>query len=204
MKKTIIVVSLTLLLATAPAMAQMMGGGQDTGSSQQMMEQQQMQQNAPTGGQNYPQYMNRGMMGGGYGCGMNQGMMGGYGHGRMHNMMGYGSGPGMMGGYGYGMGPQMMGGCGYGMGHHEMKHGYSGYPNMMGYYSPEQYEKNFKAHQNFLHETHDLRKKLHALKFDFAEAQRNPDTKREYLEKINDEMESLWKQIYEKKKSTVK
>jgi hypothetical protein len=206
MKKTILVTSLTLLLATAPAIAQMMGsgsgsgvmGGQDDRSTQQMMEQQQMQQTAPTGGQNYPpQYMTPGMMGT-YGCGMGQQMMGG--------VYGYGMGPSMMGGYGYGMHPgMMMGGYGYGMGPAMMGgHGFSGHPGMMGFHSLEQYEEHFKEHQKFLDETHDLRKKLHALKFDFAEAQRNPDTRRENLEKINGEMENFWKQIYEKKKATFK
>jgi len=118
-----------------------------------------MQQAAPTGGQNYTQYMN----------------------------------PGMMGGYGYGMNPQMMGGYGQGMG-----------PNMMGYYSPEQYEKQYKEFQGFLNDTRELRKKLHTLKFDFAEAQRNSDTKSEDLEKMNSEMEGIWKQIFEKKKALFK
>ena len=154
-----------------------------------------MQQTAPTGGQYYNQYMNPGMMGG-YGYGMGPGMMGGYGYGMGPGMMGssgYGMGPGMMGGYGYGMGPQMMGNSGYGMG-----------PNMMGYYSPEQYEKQFKEHQEFLNETKELRKKMHTLKFDFAEAQRNPATKREDFEKMNTEMENIWKQIYEKRIPTAK
>ena len=113
---------------------------------------------------------------------MNPGMMRGY---------GYGMGPGMMGGYGYGMGPQMMAGCGMG-------------PGMMGYYSPEQYEKQFKENQKFFDETKELRKKMHSLKFDFAEAQRNPATKREDLEKMNNEMENIWKQIDEKRKSVFK
>jgi len=38
MKKIILVTILTLLLASAPTMAQMMGGGQDTRSNQQMMD----------------------------------------------------------------------------------------------------------------------------------------------------------------------
>ncbi len=150
MKKTILVAGLTLLLATAPAMAQMMGPGQ-------MMGGQQTQQSAQTGGQYYPQYMN-------------PGMMGGYG--------GYGMGPGMMGGYGYGMGP-----------------------GMMGYYSPEQYEKQLKDQQEFLDATKELRKKMHDLKFDYAEALRNPKTEQKDLEKMNAEMENIWKQIYEKRES---
>ena len=78
-------------------------------------------------------------------------------------------------GYGYGMGPGMRG------------------------YSPQQYEKQYKENQQFLNETKELRKKLHTLQFDYAEALRNPNTKREDLEKMNGEMESIWKQIYEKR-----
>jgi hypothetical protein len=187
MKKTILVTTLALMLAAVPAMAQIMGSGQ------QMMEQQkQVQQTDPvTGGQNYPQHMNPGMMGGyGYGPGMMGGDYG-MGPGMMGGGYGYGMHHGMMGGYGYGMGPQMMGGCGMG-------------PGMMGYYSPEQYEKQYKEFQSFLNDTRDLRRKMHTLKFDFAEAQRNPATKREDLEKMNTEMENIWKQIYEKRKSEFK
>ena len=185
MKKTILAAGLTLLLATAPAMAQMMGPGQ-------MMGGQQTQQSAQTGGQYYPQYMNPGMMGGYGSYGMGPGMMGGYG--------GYGIGPGMMGGYG--MGPGMMGGYGHGM-HHNMMGGgcYGMGPGMMGYYSPEQYEKQLKDQQEFLDATKELRKKMHDLKFDYAEALRNPKTEQKDLEKMNEEMESIWKQIYEKRNS---
>jgi hypothetical protein len=128
--------------------------------------------------------MGPGMMGGGYGYGMRPGMMGGYGHGMHHNMMGggcYSMGPGMMGSYGYGMGP-----------------------GMMGYYSPEQYEKQFKAQQEFLDATRGLRKKMHDLRFDYAEALRNPATEQKDLEKINQEMEETWEQIHEKKKAAFK
>jgi len=207
MKKTILVTSLMMLLAAAPAMSQMMGGQ----TNPQMMGQSQSQQDNPTGGwQNY-QYMNPGMMRGygygmgpqmmggyGYGMGpgmmgygMGPGMMGGYGHGMQHNMMGggcYGMGPGMMGSYGYGMGPGMMGSYGYGMG-----------PGMMGYYSPEQYDKQFKENQDFLNETREMRKKMHALRFDYAEALRNPETDKKELERLNAEMESIWKLIDEKR-----
>ena len=100
----------------------------------------------------------------------------------------YGMYPGMMGGYGHVMGPQMMGGYGYGMG-----------PGMMGYNSPEQYEKQLKENQDFLNETKELRKKMHTLRFDYAEALRNPETNKKDLERLNAEMESILKQIYEKK-----
>ena len=208
MKKTILVASLMVILATGPAMAQMMGGGPMMGSqaNQQMMEQQQVEQNAPAERQNYNQYMGPGMMGG-YGYGMGPGMMG---YGMGPGMMGYGMGPGMMGGYGYGMGQHMMGtenhpcmsgGYGYGMMGPGMmgNHGYGMGPGMMGYYSPEQYEKQFKENQKFFDDTRELRKKLHNLRFDFAEAQRNPDTKPEDLKRMNAEMEGIWKLIHEKK-----
>jgi len=135
--------------------------------------------------------MGPGMMGG-YGYGMGPGMMGGYG--------GYGMGPGMMGGHG--MGPGMMG---YGM-HHGMmgSYGCGMGPGMMGYFSPEQYENQFKQNQDFLNETKELRKKMHALKFDYAEALRNPETDKKDLERINAEMESIWKLIDEKRKSVFK
>jgi len=94
------------------------------------------------------------------------------------NMMGSGNPPCMTGNFGYGMGPGMMGG-----------------------YSPEQYKKQYQENQQFLDETRDLRKKIHTLKFDYAEALRNPETKREDLTKMNAEMEKIWKQIHEKKKS---
>jgi thiol-disulfide isomerase/thioredoxin len=185
MKKTIFITSLVMLLAAAPAMSQMMGGGQHM-YQQQQQETQQQQYN--------PYQMNPGMMGGyGYGMGpgmmgygMGPNMMGGYGHGMHHNMMGggcYNMGFGMMGGYGmrpgmmgYGMGPQMMGGYGYGMG-----------PGMMGYNSLEQYEKQFKENQDFLNETKELRKKMHTLRFDYAEALRDPETDKKDLEKLNAE-----------------
>ena len=198
MKKTILITSLTLLLATAPAMAQMMDGGgsggnqmmggQDARSTQQMMQQQQMQQAAATGGQNYTQHMNPGMMG----------------------SYGYGMGPSMMGGYGYGMGPQMMGNYGYGMGHHEMMHGYSGYPNKMGGYgynagrqaiNPEaekQYKEYHEKTNRFFDETKGLRKELHSLKFDYHEALRSTPEPSEKLDKMRREMFDLHQKIYNK------
>lgn len=196
MKKTILLAGLAILLAATPLMAQMMGGGQmmgnqNPGETQQMMQQQERQPTVPADEQNNPQYMTPCMLGG-YGYGMGPGMMGGHGRGMGPGIMGggYGYGMGMMGDYGYGMGPGMMGGYGHGM-----------EPCMMGYYTPEQYEKHYRENQTFLDATKELRKKLHTLKFDYAEARRNPATKREDLEKMNAEMENLWKQIYEKRKS---
>ncbi len=213
MKKTIIVAGLTILLAAAPAMSQMMGDGQDAKSGQQMMEQQQMQQTAPAGGQNYPQYMNPGMMGSygygmgpqmmGSGYGMNPGMMGGgYGYGMMPNMMGYGMGPGMMGGQGYGMGRGMGPGMMQGYGYPGMMGGYGMgcgmYPGMMGYGSQEDYKKYKEKQKKFLKETKELRRKLHSIKFDFNEEARNPEANREKLQKMGKEIYELYEKIRRK------
>jgi hypothetical protein len=200
MKKTIFSASIIFLLAATPGMAQqMMGsgqmmGGQETAAGQQMTGQEQAAPNLMYPGmmRGYGYGMGPGMMGGYGGYGMGPGMMGGYGGygmgpGMMGGYGGYGMGPGMMGGYGYGMGPGMMGGYGCGMG-----------PGMMGYYSPDEYKKQFNKNQAFLDATKDLRKKLHSLRFDYAEAVRNPATKQEDLIKMNEEMESILKQIYEK------
>ena len=183
MKKTILVTSLMLLLAATPAMAQMMGSGQDARTNQQMMEQQQMQQNAPTGGQNYPQYMNRGMMGGYGGYGMGSQMMGGG--------YGYGMGPQMMGNYGYGMGPQMMGGYGYGAGQ-----------QMMSPEAEKQYKEYNEKSNRFLDETRDLRKELHSLKFEYHEALRSTPEPNEKLDKMRREMFDLHQKIYNKSQKT--
>ena len=171
MKKTILLAGLAILLAATPLMAQMMGGGQMMGNQNPGETQQMMQQQERQPTVPADEQNNPQYM---TPC-----MLGGYGYGM-----------GMMGDYGYGMGPGMMGGYGHGM-----------EPCMMGYYTPEQYEKHYRENQTFLDATKELRKKLHTLKFDYAEARRNPATKREDLEKMNAEMENLWKQIYEKRKS---
>jgi len=205
MKKSILVASLTSLLAAAPATGQMMG-------NTQMMEQQQMQRNAPAAGQNNPQYMNPGMMNGyGYDYGMGSSMMGGY--GMMPSMMGYGMGPSMMSGYGmmpsmmgYGMGPSMMGGygmipnmMGYGMGPAMMgRYGYGIDPRMMSPETEKLYKENIKKNNRFLDETKELRKKLHTLKFEYQEALRSTPEPNEKLNKMRSEMFDLQQKIYNK------
>lgn len=198
MKKPIFVASFTLLLAAAPAMAQMMGsgqqmmGGQGDQTTQQMIEQQQMQQAAQTGGQNYPRYMNPGMMGG---YGMGSGMMGGYGMGP-GMMGGYGMGHGMMGGHGMGsgmmggcgMGPGMMGGYGYGVG-----------PQMMNPEAEKQYKEYNEKNNRFLDETKELRKELHLLKFEYQEALRSTPGPSDKLDKMRREMFDLEQKIYNKR-----
>ena len=143
----------------------------------------------PYGGGYHPcqQMMGPGMMGyGGYGM-MGQGHMGGYG------MMG----PGQMRGM---MGPGMMGYGGYGM----MGQGHMG--GMMGYgkgygkqgYDAESYKKYQEDYQRFMEETADLRKQMHNKKFEYSEAIRNPDTKRETVMNLEKEIRDLQWKIYEK------
>ena len=145
-----------------------------------------MQQTAPTGGQNYPQYMNRGMMGG-YGYGMGSGMMGGgCGYGKHPGMMsGYGMNPGMMGGYGMGSG--MMGGYGYGRG-----------SQMMSPETEKQYKEYNEKTNQFLDETRELRKDLHSLKFEYHEALRSTTGPSEKLDKMRREMFDLHLKINNK------
>lgn len=119
---------------------------------------------------------------------MGQGHM--MGEGMMGNMGGYGMGPGMMGGMmgqghmgGYGMmGPGMMGGYGYGS---------------MGY-DPEAYKKYQEEYQKYLDDTAGLRKKLHNKKFEYFEAMRNPETKRDDIIKLEKELRDLQWDVYEK------
>ncbi len=99
-------------------------------------------------------------------------------------------GPGMMGGMmgqghmrGYGMmGPGMMGGYGSG------SEGYN----------PEAYKKYQEEYQKYLNDTVSLRKKLHSKKFEYFEALRNPDTKRETIMKLEKEIRDIQWDIYEK------
>jgi len=89
---------------------------------------------------------------------MGQGMMG-------QGMMGSGRmGPGMMGGYG------------------------GGYGDCPGaaYFGPDGW--NSESHQKFLEDTVGLRKELNDKGFEYAEAQRNPNTTREQLASIEKEI----------------
>ncbi len=130
--------------------------------------------------------MGQGHMGGGYGM-MGRGHMGGYGMMGQGNMGGYGMmGQGHMGGYGM-MGQGHMGGMmGYGQGY-----GKQGYDT-------ESYKKYQEDYQRFMEETSDLRKQMHNKKFEYFEAIRNPDTKRETVMNLEKEMRDLQWKIYEK------
>jgi hypothetical protein len=112
----------------------------------------------------------------GYGnnmMGSSYGMMGG-GNGMM------GRGNGMMGG-GYGM----MGGNG----------GEGNYYDCPGAASFGQGGWNSEPHQKFLEETVGLRKEMNDKRFDYMEAQRNPNTSREQLAEIEKEMIDLRTQL---------
>lgn len=100
--------------------------------------------------------------------------MGGYGG----NMMG----PGMMG-------PGMMGG-GYGM----MGGGYGNCPGAGGY---GQGWDN-QAQQKFLDETTGLRREMHNKRFEYMEAQRNPNTTRAELAEIEKEIYDIQAKIRDK------
>ncbi|MCK5505215.1 MAG: hypothetical protein KAJ10_08635 [Thermodesulfovibrionia bacterium] len=109
-------------------------------------------------------------------------------------------GPGMMGYGGYGMMGHMGGMMGYGMKGSGMSRGMMGYGmmgsgmgrGMMGYgYNSEEFRK-------YLDETVDLRKKLHNKRFEYFEAFRNSETKRETIMKLEKEILDLQWEIYEK------
>lgn len=57
---------------------------------------------------------------------------------------------------------------------------------------------NPEAYQKYLDDTADLRKKLHNKKFDYFEAMRNPNMKRETIMKLEKEMLDIQWAIYEK------
>ncbi len=113
-----------------------------------------------------------------------QGMMGGQGQqqtGDNPGAQGYYPCPQMMGPGS--MGPGMMGG---GMGRGMMSGAYG------------QQGDNAEQYRKFLDDTATLRKKLHDKKFEYFEAQRNPDTTRDALLKIEKEIRDIQWDIYVK------
>jgi len=195
MKKTLLAIIAILLATTAYVMAQPMGS-ESMGPGMMNERQQRM----PEPNQEYLKHMQEkiqsNMMNSGYG------MMGGYGNMPMmgwnygtppcateggYNMMnrigmmpmmkgGYGMMP-MMGGYGMMTGPGHMGG-----------------PGMMW----GQNADDVKKYEAFARETHDLRKKLHDLMFEYGEARWNPATTIGDLNKMTEEMNKLRQEIQEK------
>lgn len=195
MKRIVFLTVLALASVVSSASAQMMGPGQS------MMQGYDRQPNYPPPQQQpYPPMMHPNMMGpygmigpqmmGNYPMG--QQMMGGYGPGPqmmgpygMHNPMigrfGNPMGPSMMGKYGYL--PHMAGSCwGYGYGYGEGKSGAG---------TSEDFEK-------FLDDTKELRKKLHAMKFDYMEMLRNPNATIEDRIEMEKEMFELQQQLQQK------
>ena len=124
------------------------------------------------------------MMGGGGGYGM----MGGGGGGGYGMMGGGGGGNGMMGGGGgYG---NMGGGSGYG--NNTRQNNYSNGDRST------QNTRNYHQNKRFLDETVHLRKELNDKRFEYQEAERNPNTSREQLSRLQREMNGLQTQLNEK------
>jgi len=173
MKKAALLLSVlfTFILAGTPQ-AQQTGDSQTHHPSQQQTDK---QQKPDTGGMMGGQGM--GMMGGqGMGMmgGQGMGMMGGQGMG----MMGRGMGSGMMHGGMNQMNRNMMAECGW-------------VPGMKTFTSPEN-------HTQFLEDTKELRRNLYNLRFEYGEKARNPETTIGELQKMEEQMSDLQKQIREK------
>jgi len=111
-------------------------------------------------------------------------------------------GPG--GGYGYGMGPGTMH-RGWGMGPGMMERGYG--PGMMERgYGPGRTERGWGGYgyrqseecRKFLTDTTELRRQLHAKRFEYTEAYRDPKTTSAQLSKLEKEIDELQDKIIEK------
>lgn len=79
-----------------------------------------------------------------------------------------------------------------GYGGHMMGPGYGGH---MGGWTGQRYVAE-QADQKFLDETADLRKDLHEKRFEYFEAQRDPDTTTKTLAKLEKEIYELQEKIY--------
>lgn len=80
-------------------------------------------------------------------------------------------------------------------GGHMMGPGYG--DHMMGWGN-----QGYGADRKFLDETADLRKDLHDKRFEYVEAQRDPETNTETLTKLEKEIRELQQQIHEKSPRT--
>jgi len=107
-------------------------------------------------------------------------------------------------GYGYGMGPGMMH-PGWGMGWGMMGRGY-GHGMMDRGYGPGMMERGWGGYgyrqseecQKFFNDTIDLRRQLHAKRFEYSEAYRNPKTTSVQLSQLEKEIEDLQKKLADK------
>lgn len=108
-------------------------------------------------------------------------------------------------GWGGGYGGHMMGMMGPGYGGHMMDSRYGGH--MVG--SGGSYDCpgaarfgeggwDSKEHQKFLEDTVDMRKNLNDKRFEYREAQRNPDTTRDQLAALQKEVYGIEQQLREK------
>jgi hypothetical protein len=95
--------------------------------------------------------------------------------------------------YAHGIGASGYGGhmMGQGYGGHMMDPGYGGH--MMDRKGP-----GYGADKEFLDETADLRKELHEKKFEYFEANRNPETAPDKLTKLEKELHEIQSKIREK------
>lgn len=106
-------------------------------------------------------------------------------------------GPGMMG-------PGMMGGS-YGMMGPGMRGGYGGgYGDCPGAAYSGQDGWNSEPHQKLLNDTVGLRKDLNDKLFEYAEAQRNPETTREQLAAIEKQVIDIRTQLQDKAEQAYK
>jgi len=132
--------------------------------------------------QNYHSNMRQDTMGG---MGMDSGMMDGMGMGpgTMDGCPGMGMGMGMMGG----MGPMM---------HYRMMGGSDG-PVTKNFKSTEDFE-------TFLDETKEQRQKLHAMRFEYGEKMRQPETTVGELKQMKKDMYDLMEEIHGKAEKSTK
>jgi len=124
-------------------------------------------------------------------------MMGGGGSGGYGMMGGGGSGGyGMMGGGGSGGYGNMGGGNGMGNGS-----GYGNYNGQNNYSNGDrsiQTTRNYQQNKRFLDETVHLRKELNDKRFEYQEAQRNPNASRQRLSRLESQLHDLQSQLNEK------
>ncbi len=135
-----------------------------------------------TGNGSYAMMGGGGMMNGGYGVGY--GMMGGGGGG----MMGGGSG-------GYG---NMGGSGGNGMGAGSTYGGYTGDTNYPDRTQSARDNRDNVQNRRFLDATVKLRRELNDKRFEYQEAQRNPNASRERLSRLQNAINDLQTQLNEK------
>lgn len=105
---------------------------------------------------------------------------------------------------------QGMGGWGSGHmtgsnnGGHMMDRGYGGHMDGMGYggHMEGQTGQGYEESQKFLDETVDVRKALHTKRFEYAEANRDPNTTMGTIRALEKEIYGLERQINEKAPAT--